>query len=102
MGYLGALGMAQAAPLDAALSWHFTSNHFPPLPTSLIPVAKRAIKAAQAGEWDRKLRLPTGMSWKGQRNAPVSACVEAWHLNAFIDNQEGDDELSEQASHYHP
>lgn len=85
MGYSSAVGMAAATDLRTALGWHLQSNHFPPVPAEMVPVAERAVKAARKGDYDRRLRLPAGASWKGQSTAPVSACVEAWHLDAFIE-----------------
>lgn len=85
MGYTSALGMAKATDLETALSWHFTANHFPPLPTTLIPAAMQAIAMASDEEWDEAVELPEGITYKGQNTAPVAAMVEAWHLGAFID-----------------
>lgn len=93
MGYLSARDMAQQAPnLDVALEWHFRSNHFPPLPYELIPVAKRIIEVvhndgAAAGD---TVDLLEGTTWRGKSYAPLYACIEAWHLDAFLetDNEE--------------
>lgn len=102
MGYLGALGMASAAPLDVALGWHLSSNCYPPVPRIMHPLAERAVLAARRGEWDRKLRLPKGVTFRdGRKSVAVSQIVESLRLEAFVD-VEGDDELSEQASHYTP
>lgn len=91
MGNMNALGMADAVAegqvsQDAALEWHLRSNHFPPLPSELVPVARRVIDKANAGEWDANVRLPKGISYRGSSLAPVAACVDAWHLDAFLDD----------------
>lgn len=70
---------------DATLTWHLTSNHYPPLPIELLPVAKRVIRKANDEQWEANVRLPEGITYKGSTLAPVWACVEAWHLDAFIE-----------------
>ena len=91
MGRTQAEGFAVAVAegmvnLDGALQYHFTSNHYPPLPVSLIPLAKRIIETVSddAGRVDEMVNLPDGRLWKGKAKAPVSECIEAWHLDSFI------------------
>jgi len=75
--------------LDTALSIHLSSNHYPPLPDCVLPLAKQAIQMANEGDWDGEVDLSeAGISWRGQSKAPVSACIEAWHLDCFLDEQE--------------
>lgn len=58
---------------------------YPPLPVSLVPVAKNIIENLSAGGDPAELvELPEGIEYRGQRLAPALACVEAWHLEAFI------------------
>lgn len=94
MGYATARGMAECVDggqisLDQALRWHLTHNHFPPIPESMVPVAKRAIAACNAGEPERILRLPANA-----RHRRLGKLVPAWvvvgglHLDAFIDQVE--------------
>lgn len=84
MGRLAAEDFAAHASLETALHWHLTSNHFPPLPLSILPAALLVIELANAGEWDTRVDLPEGVTWRGETTAPVLACVEGWHLNAFL------------------
>lgn len=46
--------------LEGALSWHLSSNHYPPLPAFFIPTCIRAIEAGQDEEWDLEIPLPLG------------------------------------------
>jgi hypothetical protein len=71
--------------IDQALTWHLTANHYPPLPLSILPVCKRAIEKANRGQWDAKVRLPEGVSYRGAKLAPVWAVVEQHHLDAFVE-----------------
>lgn len=85
MGYHNARDMAAHADLDTALRWHLTANHYPPLPVSLIEPAKRAIQLYADGDVNADVELPVDVRWRGQTHAPAWACVEAWHLGAFVD-----------------
>lgn len=65
MGRLSAIGFAEEVAsggisLDTALSWHLSSNHYPPVPTFFIPTCKAAIEAGQDEDWDREIALPKG------------------------------------------
>jgi len=89
MGRMGAIGMAEqvsdsSVTLEAALHWHLTSNHFPPHPSFMIPVALRAIRKAQKGEWHKGIRLPGTVRFKGIRMPLVGDLIEALHLEDFI------------------
>lgn len=74
--------------LEQALTWHLQSNHYPPVPVRFVPVCKRAIELANRGEWNVRVALPKGCSYKGTRYAPVSAIVEQHHLDTFIHQEE--------------
>lgn len=74
--------------LTTALEWHLTANHFPPLPLELVPVAVKVIDLANQEDWDAEVELPEGVTYKDRGTAPVYACVEAWHLDAFLEGGE--------------
>ena len=85
MGRMQAEEMKDLAGLDQALSWHLQSNHYPPVPLSMLPICKEAIEHANTGDWDTLLKLPKGCSFRGSDKAPVSAIVEQHHLDTFLD-----------------
>lgn len=87
MGHMQASEMAGMLDIDSALQWHFRSNHYPPLPLSLIPAAKKAIQFARQGQWERYIQLPEQITYKGKKYAPVSAAVKEWHLDAWIGDE---------------
>lgn len=70
-------------PLDAALTWHLTSNHHPPLPVVLVPIARRAIRAARAGK-NVNHRCPRGVYFRGGPTITTDEAIEAMHLEAFV------------------
>ena len=89
MGRLGAESMAgQDISLETALSWHLQSNHYPPVPSSMIPVCVEAIEKAAAGDYNDAVELPGPISYKGSSEAPVWAVVEAHHLEPWIETEE--------------
>lgn len=85
MGRASLEGMLEVADRDAALRWHLGSNHFPPIP-EVFDAALKAIEYANDEEWAMPIDLPAGVTWKGQTWATAEACVEAWHLDGFLDD----------------
>lgn len=85
MGYLSAKEMREQADLEIALLWHLTSNHYPPLPEQMVPVARRAVELARAGHWNETMVLPKFIEYKGRIRMGVWEAVESMHLQAFID-----------------
>lgn len=88
MGHLSASEMAAHADIDRALAWHLTSNHYPPVPTTMIPACREAIDAINEGDYDRNITLPDGILWRDRTEAPAWAIAEGHHLEAFIDTKE--------------
>lgn len=83
MGNMQAAAYAEGAAenpgaRDAYLLAHLQSNHFPPLPAVLVPVAKEAIDRANAGDWTHGILLPN------ERVLSVQQIVEELHLSAFV------------------
>jgi len=74
--------------LDAALLWHLTSNHYPPVPEAMIPVASKAIEFANCGEWEESIQFPNGWVVNGLEEMSVSKIVEIMHLDAFIEQED--------------
>lgn len=96
MGTLGAIGMADAAThheitLEQSLAWHLRSNHFPPVPLSMIPACIAAIDAANADDWNDEIPLPDNTSYRGRDTAPAWAIIDAHHLDAWVSDDESAD-----------
>lgn len=89
MGRLGTIGMIDTAGPRLALEWHLSSNHYPPVPHSMVGPCLEAIHNANGGEWDAPVQLPEGVQWRGQTSCPTVALIEGLHLADFL---EGDDE----------
>lgn len=86
MGSLGAQSMAEFGGVNrGTLHWHLRSNHYPPIPESMIDPCLEAIDHAAADDWDVEVDLPEGITYRDQTTCPVSAMVEQHHLDAFVE-----------------
>lgn len=75
--------------METQIGIHLRSNHYPPVPSSMIKPCIEAIDAVNdLGLWDAPIELPEGISWRGQTYAPASAIIEGHHLNAWIIERE--------------
>jgi hypothetical protein len=91
MGRMSLEGMLEGdVSYDAALEWHLTSNHYPPVPLSMIQACKEAIDACNEEDSDRSIELPSGILWRGNSSAPAWAIVEGHHLESFLFSDEDD------------
>lgn len=70
--------------LDAALHWHLTSNHYPPVPASMIPACKAAIDLANRGDHDGRVELPDGVTCRGESTATAEDIIRQHHLWDFL------------------
>lgn len=98
MGRLGADSMKEVADdmgisLRQQLSWHLTSNHYPPVPTSMIEPCIQAIEAVRWQDDARIINLPEGVLWKGNDWAPAYAIVQAHHLETWCYDEDYEEVL---------
>jgi hypothetical protein len=82
MGRAQAEEMASLTDLGTAVSWHLSSNHYPPVHQAFLPVALEAIELANQGDWDFVQEYPNGI----QRT--VAHTVEGLHLDTFVTHDE--------------
>ena len=87
MGSLHAMEYANSVKeggmdLDTALLIQLQSNHYPPIHSVFVPVAKKAIELANQGEWSEIIDMPNG------RSLSVSSIIEQLHLDSFLDGEE--------------
>ena len=93
MGSLQAMEMAEMLEMESAISWHLQSNHYPPVPQSMVPACIEAIDNAIAGDWLKMVEMPEGVSYRGSRFAPTDAIIEQHHLSTWVElDEEFDDE----------
>lgn len=93
MGAMKSMEMAEAVNdgsinINDALRYHLTSNHYPPVPTTMIEPCRKAIILANDGMGDELVDLPQGIRYKGDPKAPAIEIIEAHHLEYFLDQDE--------------
>jgi hypothetical protein len=58
----------------------------------MIDACKAAINAYWEEDYDRRVELPDGVLWRGEKTAPARAIVDAHHLDAWVDRYDEWDE----------
>lgn len=88
MGRLQASEMAAQTDLDTALTWHFSSNCYPPVSLKMIEPAKAAIALVIGEEGDELIDLPEGCSHRRYgKKMPAAAFCNEMRLEAFVENE---------------
>jgi hypothetical protein len=72
--------------LRDSIAIQLRSNHYPPVPLSMIDPCIEAIEACNDEDYDKLIKLPEGVSWRGQDSAPANAIVEGHHLDAWVNH----------------
>ena len=90
MGHMSVVEMRQFLTEELALEWHLQSNCYPPVHGAFIPMARKAIEHARAGEWNHLLEFPEGAGRHGQTE-PVQWVIEKLHLQAFLEGDNNDE-----------
>lgn len=90
--------------LEDQIRIQLRSNHYPPVPLSMVEPCIEAIEACNDYDSCRLIQLPTDgldrngepfqITWRGSNKAPAWAIVEGHHLESWVMNEEGylDDE----------
>ena len=77
--------------METQIGIHLSSNHYPPVPSSMVKPCIEAIDAVNdLGLWNADIELPEGITWKGNTTAPAHAIIEAHHLDAWLIERELD------------
>lgn len=71
-----------------AIGIHLSSNHYPPVPLSMVQPCIDAIDAIWEGDYHALIAMPEGVTYKGEDSAPAWAIVEAHHLEAWLPEEE--------------
>lgn len=69
----------QKLSIDRMLSFHLRNNHYPPIDLSFIKTAKIAIKEAEKGHWEKKIKMPNGIT------KTVMGIIDRLHLEEFME-----------------
>jgi hypothetical protein len=74
--------------LESAIGIHLQSNHYPPVPLSMVQPCIDAIDAYWEDDYMRLIELPQGVFYRGQEEAPAYAIIENHHLEAWCSEDE--------------
>ena len=86
MGSVTAIGLADSVlDLETQLGYHLQGNHYPPVPLSMVQPCIDAIDAAYDEDYYREIKMPEGVTYKGNNTAPAHAIIDQHHLEFFID-----------------
>ena len=80
----GDLGLS----MSDSIRIHLSSNHYPPVPATMVQPCLDAIDAYFDEDYQRPIQLPMPITWKNKSSAPASAIVEAHHLEAWLPDWE--------------
>jgi hypothetical protein len=53
----------------------------------MVPICHKAIRYVNMGDYEHEIRMPQGVTWRGNDYAPASAVVESFHLDGFLDEE---------------
>ena len=88
MGSMQAQEMAELLEIESAIAWHLQSNHYPPIPETMVSPCLEAIDNANLGLWHNEVELPKGVWYKGRNTAPTWAMIEQHHLDTWVELDE--------------
>jgi len=74
--------------LSRLLAIHLWTNHYPPVPPEMVPVALEAIQNYNDECGDVQIILPEGVTWRGQAEVPTLAVIGNFHLDPWLDSEE--------------
>jgi hypothetical protein len=80
----------EMAEMTQVITWHLTSNHYPPVPVNMVDPCLIAIGACNDGQPNFEVALPDGITWRGRSTAPAWAIIEGHHLEYFLEENDDD------------
>lgn len=84
MGHNTAQDLAEnVVDIRQSIAIQLRSNHYPPVPLSMVEPCIEAIYAVSEGNTGKSIGLPEGVFWKGYPTAPAYAIVEGHHLEPW-------------------
>ena len=72
--------------LEQQIAIQLRSNHYPPVPLTMVEPCIQAIVAYNDGESNKQIPLPEGVTWRGKESAPAHAIIEGHHLHAWCES----------------
>lgn len=82
--------------LENSIAIQLQSNHYPPVPLSMVEPCIEAIEACNEDDHARLIKLPIDgtdrngepfqITWRGNDHAPAWAIVEGHHLESWVNH----------------
>lgn len=88
MGYSSASDMLANTDLRTAVSWHFSTNCYPPIPQQMVDTAIEAIEYYNDGRRDEPVWLPDGVTYRGLTVVSTLDIIDSYRLYAFIEDED--------------
>lgn len=89
MGHMTSLDLVEnVVDIRQSIAIQLRSNHYPPVPLSMVEPCIEAIYAVQEGDTHKSIDLPEGVTWRGYPTAPAYAIVEGHHLEPWLSQEE--------------
>lgn len=91
MGSMQAMELASdefGLGLEESIRIHLVSNHYPPVPVSMVPVCIEAINLVNDGLPQGQVQLPDGVTFRGLTSAPAYDIVDQHHLEFWLAEEE--------------
>ena len=79
------LASMQDLSMENSIGIHLQSNHYPPVPLSMVQPCIDAINAYWDNDLNCEIELPEPITWRGKSSAPAHAIVEAHHLDSWLE-----------------
>lgn len=89
MGYLQAIEMSNLMDLEQGIRWHLQYNHYPPVPSEMIPIAAKAVRLCREDKFNETIVLFFEHHVYGW-SVPAYVIVEAYHLEPWVNELEVD------------
>ena len=83
MGTLSAMALTDeelGMTLEQQISLHFQTNCYPPIPQQMLPVAIEALDNANSGDWQKMIRLPEGVTFRGYDEVATYNVIDSYYL----------------------
>lgn len=75
--------------LETQLLIHLRNNHYPPVPSYMVAVAKKAIEIYnETQKGDELIELPNGVTYRGSETVSVFGVIKAFHLDPWCDSDD--------------
>lgn len=87
MGNLSAIALTDEElgyTLEQQISLHFQTNCYPPIPQQMIPTAIEALDNANSGDWQKMIRLPEGVTFRGYDEVATYNVIDSYYLAHWV------------------